>query len=491
MADIECIDPQVGSWFLGLDEASVQQEVGDWAWEPTVAIGARVHWHSCPSCQAEYPNAIETIESLRPAIEAMVRKTLLKKRTETLAAMTSCSIATNELRDCFAQKLAVLEASGEDVQWALSYISEDTSDFTVRTDSYDESSQRVPLSKYSGFITSLDIQLQTFVFESILCNEIFWSLRRKFYSMMFPRVPDPNPDVQGPRYFVENPDYVGEVGDFHTFIRTRLADAIASSGYATDALFAALQSAASDYQRRFTDTFGTALSRNTAASAGDLSGPVLPDRIALQELRSEMADSFDSLRAGQMELRRLIDINSRSAAAYEDEIELQLGSVYPLLNAKTQQLLQQAEYQYRLLQPGSDFFHGPVIMLANAYENELLIRVIWPYLTRLLGQGTQTYDGGSQKTFLILEGQIQSRNLILGSMSWHLQFDKSLRRWITESGFTFADVIWKDAQWLSRIRNTAAHESICSRAVADDVRHRIFRKDGILAHLHVTSGSSD
>ena len=65
MADIECIDPQVGSWFLGLDEASVQQEVGVWAWEPTVAIGARVHWHSCPSCQAEYPNAIETIESLR------------------------------------------------------------------------------------------------------------------------------------------------------------------------------------------------------------------------------------------------------------------------------------------------------------------------------------------------------------------------------------------------------------------------------------------
>ena len=39
-------------------------------------------------------------------------------------------------------------------------------------------------------------------------------------------------------------------------------------------------------------------------------------------------------------------------------------------------------------------------MLANAYENELLIRaIIWPYLTRLLGQGTQTYDGGSQRRF--------------------------------------------------------------------------------------------
>jgi hypothetical protein len=159
MASTECIDPQVGSWFPALMEDSVEQDVGDWAFEPCVAIGARVHWHSCPSCQAEYPNAIETIENLRPAIEAMVRKTLLKKRTETLAAMNSCSIATNELRDCFAQKLAVLEASAEDVQWALFYISEDMSDFTVRTDSYDESSQRVPLSKYSGFITTLDIQL--------------------------------------------------------------------------------------------------------------------------------------------------------------------------------------------------------------------------------------------------------------------------------------------------------------------------------------------
>jgi hypothetical protein len=186
--------------------------------------------------------------------------------------------------------------------------------------------------------------------------------------------------------------------------------------------------------------------------------------------------------------REYITGGSRSAAAYQDEIALQLGSAYPLLNAKTQQLLQQAEYQYRLLQPGSDFFLGPVIMLANAYENELLIRVIWPYLTWLLGQGKQTYDGGSQKTFLILEGQIQSRNLILDSMSWYLKFDESLRKWITESGFTFADTIWKDAEWLSRIRNTAAHESICRRAVADEVRQRILRSDGILAHLHITSG---
>ena len=490
MADIECIDPQVGSWFLGLDEASVQQEVGVWAWEPTVAIGARVHWHSCPSCQAEYPNAIETIESLRPAIEAMVRKTLLKKRTETLAAMNSCSIATNELRDCFAQKLAVLEASAEDVQWALFYISEDMSDFTVRTDSYDESSQRVPLSKYSGFITTLDIQLQTFIFESILCNEIFWPLRRKFYRMMSPVLFAPDPEDPLNTRKVPNEDYVGEVEDHEAFIRTRLTNAIASTSFAADALFAALQSAASDYQRRLTDSFGTALSSNTGVPPAQLDGPLLPDRIALQELRSEMADSFDSLKAGQMELRRLIDINSRSAAAYEDEIELQLGSVYPLLNAKTQQLLQQAEYQYRLLQPWSDFFLGPVIMLANAYENELLIRVIWPYLTRLLGQGTQTYDGGSQKTFLILRGQIQSRNLTLGSMSWHLKFDKILRKWITESGFTFADAIWKDAEWLSRIRNTAAHESICGRAVADEVRQRILRSDGILGHLHVTSDKS-
>jgi hypothetical protein len=483
MANIECIDPRVGSWLIGLDETLVQRDVGEWAWEPTVAIGARVHWYSCPSCQGEYPNAIETIESLRPAIEVMVRNTLSKKRSETLAEMTLCPITTNENADCFAEKLTVLEASAQDVQWALFYIAEDMTDFTVRSDSLDESSQRVPLSKYSEFIASLDVQLQSFVFESILCNELFSPLRRKFDRMMSPVRFTPHPEDPSKFSKVPNEDYVGEVGDGDTFIRTRLTNAIASTGFATDALLAALQSAASDYQRRFTDTFGAAPAGNANTPAGHFGGSVLSDRIAFQEFRNEIADSFDSLKAGQMELRRLIDINSRSAAAYEDEIKLQLGSVYPLLNAKTQQLLQQAEYQYRLLQPGSDFFLGPVIMLANAYENELLIRVIWPYLTWLLGQGTQTYDGGSQKTVLIVKGQIQSRNLILGSMSWHLKFDKSLRKWITESRFTFADAIWKDAEWLSRIRNTAAHESICSRAVADEVRERIFRKDGILGHL--------
>ena len=343
MADIECIDPQVGSWFLGLDEASVQQEVGVWAWEPTVAIGVRVHLSSCPSCQAEYPNAIETIESLRPAIEAMVRKTLLKKRTETLAAMNSCSIAPNELPDCFAQKLAVLEASAEDVQWALFY-----SLRICRTSPSAPILMTNPHSEchcpaHSGFITTLDIQLQTFIFESILCNEIFWPLRRKFYRMMSPVLFAPDPEDPLNIRKVPNEDYVGEVEDHEAFIRTRLTNAIASTSCGRCAV-CSFAVGGLRLSAKIT-AFGTALSSNTGVPPAQLDGPLLLDRIALQELRSEMADSFDSLKAGQMELRRLIDINSRSAAAYEDEIELQLGSVYPLLNAKTQQLLQQAEYQ--------------------------------------------------------------------------------------------------------------------------------------------------
>ena len=74
MSDIECVDPQVGSWSLGLYEASAQQDEGEWDWEPCVATGVWVHRYSCPSCQAEYPDAVESISSLTPETEERVRK---------------------------------------------------------------------------------------------------------------------------------------------------------------------------------------------------------------------------------------------------------------------------------------------------------------------------------------------------------------------------------------------------------------------------------
>ena len=178
--------------------------------------------------------------------------------------------------DCYAQKLAALVASSEDVQWALFYIAEDMTEFTVRSNSNDESSQRVPLSKYAGFVASLDPQLQIFIFESILCNEIFWALRRKFYRMLFARVVDPNLDAMEPRYFVENPEYVGEVEDHEAFIRTRLADAISSSGFAADGLFAALQAAASDYQRKFLGKLWFGVASYDSRSAGPFAPAFAP-----------------------------------------------------------------------------------------------------------------------------------------------------------------------------------------------------------------------
>ena len=65
-----------------------------------------------------------------------------------------------------------------------------------------------------------------------------------------------------------------------------------------------------------------------------------------------------------MEVIRLIDHNSRSAAAYEADITARLDDLYHRLNEKTRRLLQVSEYLYHINESEPNYFHGPVTLLA-------------------------------------------------------------------------------------------------------------------------------
>jgi hypothetical protein len=373
------------------------------------------------------------------------------------------------------------ELHESDVQYALCYAVEGLPDFTVRCDGSDESSQRIPLSQCAEFILSLEPKAQSLVFASVLCHEMYYQLYqkavRKTQPLLFRVDPETGKFIKSENEEYEHPNDSG-------FIHSSIKSAIMSSEVPPEIAYEALHAAASEYLRRFKESIGRTPSGEERSQ--DQSGRRgVPSNIAVDELKGDIADSFDSLKASQNEILRLLDRNSRPASAFEPDIELQLGSVYRRLEQKTQRLLQIAEYLYDINKSEPNYFHGSVMMMANAYENELYVRVIGRYIMQLLESGTKTYYCDDITTTPLIENG-EPRNLTLGNMKWYLIRDKSLREWVESMGYSSLDAISKDAGWLVNIRNQAAHKTILERAVADEVRHKMLNSDGILARLHAS-----
>lgn len=190
------------------------------------------------------------------------------------------------------------------------------------------------------------------------------------------------------------------------------------------------------------------------------------------------------MKAGQMELVRLMERNNRPAAEYEPYIIAQLGThLYSRLQEKTQRAIQLSEYLYNINRE-PDGFSLTAISMAQGYENELAIRVIWPFVNELLAAGTQAYDAqGMSKEPLIRWGKVRLRGMTLGSLAWYLEKDPVMRGKISQLGFD-ADTISKDAAWVGNLRNKAAHDFACDRSTTDDLRRRILCHNSILSHLH-------
>lgn len=145
----------------------------------------------------------------------------------------------------------------------------------------------------------------------------------------------------------------------------------------------------------------------------------------------------------QMEIVRLSERSLRKAAEYEPDIVAKIGSpLYSELNEMTQQLLKQAEFQYHVNSQEPNYFHGPTLTMALAYESELDVRVVWPILKELLASGIENY--GSPARPLIEQKKINERSLTTGTIARYLRKDLEFGKKARGRGFN-VEMIAKDA----------------------------------------------
>jgi hypothetical protein len=204
----------------------------------------------------------------------------------------------------------------------------------------------------------------------------------------------------------------------------------------------------------------------------------------LLDIKHDLQDFGESLKAGQMEILRRIADNHPTAASLGPVISERLGApLYSRLHEKTQRALQLAEYHYKINQE-PDGFASSAMMIAQAYENELNVRVIGPFVVMLLEAGAETYDAQGKSTNpLIRWGKPSKRSLTLGTFAWYLKEDPDMRSTVSGLGFD-VDGIANDAARLSGLRNRAAHNFSCERTLADELRVGILCPDSVLSRLH-------
>jgi hypothetical protein len=157
--------------------------------------------------------------------------------------------------------------------------------------------------------------------------------------------------------------------------------------------------------------------------------------------------------------------------------------LYSRLHQSTQRALLLVEYLYNVNQE-PDGFGLFAVRMAQGYENELALRIVWPFVNELQAAGTQFYDAGRiSKEPLIRCGKIPPRGMTLGSFAWYLAKDPVMRSKVSGRGFD-VEAISKDAAWVNGVRTKAAHDFACDRTLADELRRRILSHDGVLSRLH-------
>jgi hypothetical protein len=480
----DCIEPRLREWLTGLVEESVEESVSRFCFDPFALTEARLHWNGCPACRSDFSGAGGVFERVRLGIEERVEGSLCQFSDEFSACKDSVLSAQQDLGEAYAEILARLVLCGNEVQGALSFAYGEVAQFTVCSE-LAEQAQREPLSKCAVVICRLEPKVWKFVFESVLCEELFSALYRKFLRMTFPRILTLDSKTRE-KVFVENDEYLPSNSE-EEFIPENLRKAIRCIEVKPELLYQIMQSAASNYLHEFANAHGVgAFSAQKVAR----NGRVLPVQPPVEESRlgsADWQDSLDSLKAGQMELVRLIEHNRRPATTYEPYIAGQLGApLYSRLHEKTQRALQLAEYLYNINQE-PDGFSLTAIRMAQGYENELILRIIWPFVHELQASGADAYDAqGRSREPLIRGGKVPPRSMTLGTLGWYLKEDPVMRSRVSALGFD-AEAISKDAVWVNALRNKAAHDFACDRAVADDLRRRILRPDDLLSRLHPTA----
>jgi hypothetical protein len=478
----DCIDPEAGGLLREIMNTPVQQNVSDcWGQYDFDALWeARLHWSGCPACRPKFTGVPEFFAQIGAGLENRCRENLFYVKDEFLAQKNRILAEAHDLPSAYPEIIARLAEAQDDVFPSLGH-GQEVRCLRVSTNSLAQPEPsllgwELSLSTCREFICSLESDVQLFVFGSALARDLLMPVCEK---------------IEGE--YAETRLYT-----VYDDLQHRMQMAIANSDLEPYALFQTIELAALAYAV----SYGGHLkdSSTTIPQTHSSHGPLaLPEeRIAIQrdlgEWKREWKQDFDnfedSVKAGQMELVRLIERNSRSAAAYEPYIAAQLGEpLYSRLHEKTRRAIQLAEYLYNVNQE-PDGFSLTAIRMAQAYENELTLRVIWPFVNELLAAGTKTYKPQGATHPLILAGRYPKDNVSLGNLRWYLKYDPPMRTKVSGLGFD-PEAISKDVAWVGKVRNEAAHDAACDRALADELRRRILCRDGILSRLHPTATSAD
>src|ERR1017187_6571685 len=249
----DCIEPRLREWLTGLVEESVEESVSRFCFDPFALTEARLHWNGCPACRSDFSGAGGVFERVRLGIEERVEGSLCQFSDEFSACKDSVLSAQQDLGEAYAEILARLVLCGNEVQGALSFAYGEVAQFTVCSE-LAEQAQREPLSKCAVVICRLEPKVWKFVFESVLCEELFSALFRKLLRMTFPRILTLDSKTRE-KVFVENDEYLPSNSE-EEFIPENLRKALRCIEVKPELLYQIMQSAASNYLHEFANAHG-------------------------------------------------------------------------------------------------------------------------------------------------------------------------------------------------------------------------------------------
>ena len=486
----DCIDPEAGGWVREITEKSISEILTFDSLDLGTVEEARLHWNSCPACRHEFVSVPTVMAQIGVELERWFRDELGQMKDVFWAQKTQLLAAAKDLVSAYPEIIAALVmAEGgvhETLARALRIGSHVHRGVRLDFDPYEQAT----LSNCREFICSLEPEIQGFVVAATLSFEL---LRPICERIDWSAPPQSDEEALASAKAIIESKQIAVNHESIEDLQQRLATAIAKSGVQPDALWDTVELAARAYTSDLRDSFrGNAIpaisqtrpSRTEVTSSGERTD----FQTAIEEWKRDWKRDFDNLqdsvKAGHMELIRLYEHNSRRAADYEADITAQLGtSLYSKLQESTQRGLQVAEYLYHD-RSEPNYFHGPVMQMALSFENELILRVVWPFVDDLRAAGVQTYDAhGRSKYPLILGGRFSERSMRLGNVARYLKEDSVMRSKVSALGFNVG-AIASDAAMVNDLRNKAAHELFCERVAADELRRRILCRDGILSRLH-------
>jgi hypothetical protein len=464
----ECINPEMRNGISAMLEGSIEEiaafdlgGLGD-IWD------ARWHWNCCPACRNEFRSLPAVLEQAGRKIERIFAADLCLMKDHFLAQKSSLAKVGSD-GTAYTAMIAALANAEDEVHSELQHALVNATALYRGEQVEFDASNRPLLSHCREFISSLEPEVQHFVFAATLSFEL---LRPMWESVgLHPRedLRTKEEILAEARALLAGGTRAEPIQEPVLSLEERLQRAIASSGLEPTVLWELVDAAA------------------RAHVVGQEAAGREPAWI--RKFEDDFDNFSDSIKATQMEAVRLSERSIRKAADYRANVTARVGPwLYSQLNEETQQQLNTAEFLYDLNRQEPRYCHGPVMNLALAYENELMLRLGWPIVKQLADSGVSTYpagerDGQKPPRRLIERGEIQSKNMALGSIAWYLRYQADFRKRALALGFD-PDAISRDAFGVLPGRHKAAHRQVCEIAEADKLRSLILRSDGILSRLH-------